>query len=295
MIAANAARDLIHLQRPAALWFASPEIWIYQGRVRASAFRGPHRGASLILTDPGTLQLVAANGQGSLAHFSFSDATGWQGPVLLPGKAGGPPALIRSRFGNPGNLEVIVPKPDVGLAHYWRDGDASQPWHEATPPSADGHWSGVAVIHSSYGNLELVGVRDGELRHHWQAGAGGNWSNAVRVTNELYYGRPALIQSSFGQVGNFEVAASRYNGGLAHSWRNNDAPNMPWSDPTVFGRDVDGRQQLFEDVSLLQSSFGRLEAVARMLDGGLRHFRDGGGAPWEGPIDLLVPRGKHDE
>jgi hypothetical protein len=213
---------------------------------------------------------------------------------MLPGKAAGPPALIRSRFTHPGGLEVIVPRDGGGLAHFWRPSDGTQPWREAAQPADDGNWSGVAVIHSSYGNLEIVGIRDGELRHHWQAGAGGAWSAHASVGNRLFHGRPALIQSSFGTSGNYEVVAPLFDGGLAHHWRNNDLPNVPWSDPAVFGRAVDGVQQLYDDVSLLQSASGRLEVVAALSTGGaLRRFR--GGLPWEGPVNVVSPKGKWDD
>jgi hypothetical protein len=295
MITTDAARDLIHLCRPAALRFSMPEIWIYQGRIRASSFRGPYRGAALILTGTGIMELVAASNQGSLAHFSYSDAFGWQGPVLLPGEAAGPPSLIRSRFGSSGNLEVVVPRTGGGLAHFWRDNDASEAWHETARPVSYGTWSGVALIHSNYDNLEIVGICDGELRHHWQAGAGGPWSPPLTIGTSVW-GRPALIQSSFGKRGNFEVVAALRNGGLMHVWRDNDTEAVPWSDPIVFGQAISGSETAFDDVTLLESDFGRLEVMARSSsDGRLRHFRRGAAAPWERPIDVLMPKGKYDE
>lgn len=200
------------------------------------------------------------------------------------------PSLIRSCFTRPSGLEVIVPRCDGGLAHFWRPSDATEPWQEAARPAADGNWSGVAVIHSSYGSLEIAGVCDGELRHHWQAGAGGAWSAPARIGNRMFYGRPALIQSSFGMIGNLEVVAPLFSGGLAHYWRNNDLPNLPWSDSAVYGRTVDGAQQFYDDVTLLQSASGRLEVVAALSVGGaLRRFR---GLPWEGPVNLVFPKGE---
>jgi hypothetical protein len=149
------------------------------------------------------------------------------------------------------------------------------------------------MIHSSYGNLEIVGIRDGELRYHWQAGAGGAWSADFRIGTRFFSGRPALIQGSFGTTGNFELVAPLFNGGLAHCWRNNDAANTPWSDSLVFGQAVNGVQELFNDVSLLQSASGRLEVVAATSVAALARFRIG--TPPEGPLKVVHPSGGWDD
>src|SRR5262249_40542112 len=44
-----------------------------------------------------------------------------------------------------------------------------------------------------------------------------------------------LIQSIFGAQGNFEMVVSLSSGGLAHYWRNNDDPTLPWNGPFEFG------------------------------------------------------------
>ena len=68
-----------------------------------------------------------------------------------------------------------------------------------------------------------------------------------------------FLQSTFGTRGNFELVAPRAGGGLAHYWRNNDAPGLPWSAALPFGSGV------VSDVSCVQSNFGpgNLEVVAR--------------------------------
>jgi hypothetical protein len=43
-----------------------------------------------------------------------------------------------------------------------------------------------------------------------------------------FSGTPSLIQSNFGIKGNFELVVPMSNGGLAHYWRNNDDPELPW-------------------------------------------------------------------
>jgi hypothetical protein len=52
-------------------------------------------------------------------------------------------------------------------------------------------------------------------------------------------GIPSLIQSFFGQqVRNFEVVVPLASGGLAHYYRDNDAPGAPWMGPNIFGDSV---------------------------------------------------------
>jgi hypothetical protein len=62
-------------------------------------------------------------------------------------------------------------------------------------------------------------------------------------------GVPILIQSRFGNKGNFELLTPMASGGLAHYWRNNDDPFVPWFGPIRFGQEA-GR---FEAVGMIQS------------------------------------------
>lgn len=94
-------------------------------------------------------------------------------------------------------------------------------------------------------------------------------------------GNPSLVQSKFGQKGNFEVVAPYPGGGLAHYWRNNDDPNAPWYGPAVFGA---GAGQV-DAVSLILSDYNNLEIVARIGDK-LAHFWRDSTSPtqdWHGP------------
>jgi hypothetical protein len=260
-------------------------------RIGEAAFPGPMLGASLIFSNYGNLEAVATQADGRIAHFALVGIWGWQGPALLPGSVGaGPPAFIQSRFGGRGNFEVIVPRVGGGLAHFWRDNDHGDHWAEAAQPATAGTWSGVGLIHSSFGNLELVGVVDGVLVFLWQNGVGGPWSAPTRI-DAGFIGRPALIQSSYGgSHGNFEVVAARSTSqriSLSHFWRNNSDANLPWSHAVNF-RSTTDTAAIYEDVTLIQSSFNRLEVLARLqagpgwhLDSAIAHFRAAWAAPWE--------------
>jgi len=59
---------------------------------------------------------------------------------------------------------------------------------------------------------------------------------------------PVLIQSRHGHIGNFEMVVPVASGGLAHYFRDNDAPGFPWYLAATFGI---GR---VEAISLIESN-----------------------------------------
>lgn len=107
-------------------------------------------------------------------------------------------------------------------------------------------------------------------------------------------GTPSLIQGNFGFKGNFELVVPMSDGGLAHYWRNNDDPELPWYGPIKFG-EGNGR---FNSSSLIQSRFGsqgNLELAATEEGGkNLVHFwRDSGPSfDWHGPGFISEPSKK---
>jgi hypothetical protein len=63
---------------------------------------------------------------------------------------------------------------------------------------------------------------------------------------------PTLVQSRFGNKGNFELLTPMASGGLAHYWRNNDDPKLPWHGPTIFGQELG----IVASVSSIERKFG---------------------------------------
>ena len=91
-----------------------------------------------------------------------------------------------------------------------------------------------------------------------------------------------LVQSSHGAKGNFELVVPRGGGGLAHWFRKNDDPRLPWVGPTLmFGSTAD-----VDDAALIQSNFGRvgnLEVVASTGGCLFHYWRDDAGTwAWHG-------------
>lgn len=100
-----------------------------------------------------------------------------------------------------------------------------------------------------------------------------------------FAGNPALIQSRFGNKGNFELVVPLATGGLAHFWRDNDAAGMPWKGPTIFGG-----TDIYDAVTMIQSNYenpGNLEVIARTGDRLIFFWRDSGPSfAWNGPYPL---------
>jgi hypothetical protein len=99
-------------------------------------------------------------------------------------------------------------------------------------------------------------------------------------------GNPVLIQSRFGRQGNFELVTPTSLPGLYHSFRDNDDPNHPWSQPARFGESVG----LVDAVSMIQSNYGspgNLELIARVGQQLFYFWRDSGpGFRWNGPFTV---------
>src|SRR5262249_47015683 len=137
--------------------------------------------------------------------------------------------LVQGNFGRRGNFETVVPRPAGGMSHLWRNNDApGVPWSAPTPFATAARGQAVpSLIQRSFGtNLEVVARIGNNLAHCWRDGAG--WHGPVFFATGVT-GSPALIQGLFGGRGNFEVVVPLVTGGLAHFWRNNDDPALPWN------------------------------------------------------------------
>ena len=62
-----------------------------------------------------------------------------------------------------------------------------------------------------------------------------------------------IIQSTFGNKGNFEIVFASPRGGLSHYWRDNDSAGLTWVGPQLFG------SSSVSSPSLIQTDSGSLE------------------------------------
>lgn len=208
------------------------------------------------------------------------------------GTTTGNPVLIQSRFGTQGNYELVVPSAFTGIDARVRNNDLpGLPWSAITQFAQTlGRVDSLSMIQSSFGtpgNLELVARVGDTLHAFWRdSGPTFTWNGPVQIATGAA-GNPVLIQSRFGQTGNFELAYPLAVGGIGIKWRNNDAPGLPWSATTSFGQTLGH----VDSLSMIQSNFGtpgNLEVVARVGSALHALWRDSGPTySWNGPYQIL--------
>lgn len=229
---------------------------------------------------------VGTSGQLSAFGLLGSATLGWHGPTFIASGVSSNPALIQSGYGTVGNFEVVVSSASGGLLHYFRNNDdPSLPWSGPTPFGQSlGIVNAVTMIESNFGspgNLEVVARVGDSLYTFFRDSTTLAWNGPGFLTNGVA-GNPSLIQSRYGTMGNFELVVPLASGGLAHYFRNNDDPTLPWSGPTPFGQSLGA----VDAVSLIESNFGspgNLEVVARTGDALYHFYRDSTTLAWSGP------------
>ncbi len=115
--------------------------------------------------------------------------------------------FIQSRAGrHRNNFEVVIPWPDGGIAHFYRDNDdaAALQWYGPTLFAQESHYQGVSVTESDFmsyqgtptKNLEVVAVRqDGALEHWWRENGGAlTWHLGSQIAQGCT-GVPAITYS----------------------------------------------------------------------------------------------------
>ncbi|MQY27302.1 galactose oxidase early set domain-containing protein [Nocardia aurantia] len=234
----------------------------------------------------GNFEAVARFGDG-LVHFTrdhFTTPFTWRGPIHIA-RSGvrGTPALIESSFGQtpvqPGNLELVAPMADGGLAHFWRGGAETEWLGTTTRFGGTDPVEAVSMIQSNFfaGNLEVVARIGEKLVHFSRGGPGTTWHGPTTILDGGASGNPVLIQGNFGQRGNFELVTPMADKGLAHLSRDNDNPALPWSALTRFGTDLGH----IDAVTMIQSNFlvpQNLEVIARVGNQLYGFTRDAGPA-----------------
>jgi len=248
----------------------------------------------------GNLEVVARSG--NRLDFYWRDDVApftWHGPIAFETGVAGTHGLIQGNFGVMGNFEMVVPLAAGGLAHFWRDNDApGLPWNGPIPFGSSDTYASVALIQSNFtssgngaGNLEVVARSGNRLDFYWRDDvAPFTWHGPIAFETGVT-GDPTFIQSRFGRMGNFEMVVPLAAGGLAHFWRDNDAPGLPWNGPIPFGS-----SDTYAAVTLIQSNFsssgngpGNLEVVARSGNRLDFYWRDDATSfTWHGPIPFAT-------
>lgn len=209
----------------------------------------------------------------------------------LGGSASGNPVLVQTRFGAQGNFELIVPASDAGMLAYWRDNDdAAFPWRGPFAFGESlGHIDSITFVENRNGltgAYELIARTGENLFFFWRtASSPFTWQGPIYMGTGAT-GTPSMIQSSFGQNGNFELATPAAAGGIDMYWRDNDDMDAPvWYGPYNLASEL-GQ---VSDVTLIQSTYGEgnLELVARIGSQLVMFWRSAtGDLSWNGPYAI---------
>ena len=103
---------------------------------------------------------------------------------------------------------------------------------------------------------------------------------APAPTRDVQRGSVSLIQSTFGNRGNFELIVRLPDSGMAHYYRDNDDPTLGWRGPSSFAISAG----VVDAVTLIQSSFNNLEIVARIGDRLAHFWRNSATLEWSEPV-----------
>ena len=98
-----------------------------------------------------------------------------------------------------------------------------------------------------------------------------------------------FVQSTYGEVGNFEVVYPSGDGGIVHYWRNNDDPSLPWAES---GRFLS--PNTYQGLCLIQSNYnypGDLYGAAIDLGGAVWELRRDPSGAWSQTPILVGPGG----
>jgi hypothetical protein len=234
----------------------------------------------------------------------WKDSDGWHQASEIPLEnkvVDGNPALIQSTVGTKGNFELAIPNKESGFFILSRLNDRpNNPWTlPALVGATGGHIDALSLIQSNYGepkfvgNLEVIARTGDKLVQFWREFRSPNvmaWNGPVPIQGlSGVSGIPSVIQSSYGDRGNFELAVPRLDGGFYFLYRNNDEGGV-WSSPETIGEDADH----IDSLVLIQSNFGdpklegNLEVIARTGDKLVQFWResDNGAYVWRGPAPL---------
>jgi hypothetical protein len=199
------------------------------------------------------------------------------------------------------------------MAHFFRDNDdPNLPWNGPVTFATDqGAVTGVSLIQSNFstqaangggqgpGNLAVVANIGGTLDYFFRDDVAFVWSGPTTIYTGVS-GIPSFVQAApgtYGTMGNYELVTPLATGGMAHFFRNNDDPNLPWTLTAFFGTDF----PVVDAVSVVQSNFSTQAAngggqgpgnlvVAALIGSDVFYFYRDDAAPfaWNGPTTTIA-------
>jgi len=135
------------------------------------------------------------------------------------------------------------------------------------------------VARNTDGRFELVGIKASTLRlqHNWQMPSRTEWSGWHDLGDQLFEGRPAVVQNADGRL---EAFVRARDGSIRHTWQ--DTAAKGWSVWLSLGGSMDGNPIATRnrdgqvDVFAIEANTGHLQRTWRKLDGSWSGWNDFG-------------------
>jgi hypothetical protein len=200
---------------------------VHSGNMIESGDGAAHSNFELLATAPGN----------QIRHYwrEGTDFT-WHQAELFGNDAAVCPTLTATTYNR--NFESVHLTTNNRLHHWFYD-QAGGAWRDGGvfgPTDAFGVPGFMQGNYAAPGHFEVV-VRTapGRLNHWWRMnGPPWTWTDGGRFGSNIILSGPSLIQSHYGQKGNFELIAVLDNGKMQHWSRDNDH-GLVWNAQATFG------------------------------------------------------------
>lgn len=224
--------------------------------------------------------VVTDSGWAAHYHRRPRERFGWYGPTRFLSGVRGQPALLE--IGLPGleRLEALLPHSSRGIVH------------ARFAPLLG--WRRVGVFGTELGRADAAALLETNAALGWQSHAvirvGARlmhfvhrpwpfegWTSATELPPTSVSGNPAVMQSRFGDRGNFELLVPTQSGGVEHWWRDNDAAGDRWTRAASFAAGDVLATSIFQKDG---ENDVRLEAVLRYRDH-VEHWQRTDSGAWQ--------------
>lgn len=262
---------------------SNPDPWtkrrLHSGGIVESGDGATHRNFELVALINGT----------QVAHWwRDNTASGypWARAEVFANDVNSRPTLTETTYNR--NFELVYVTTGNRLHHWyfdqtggqWNDGGVFGPTDAATACTP-------GFIESNYGpgNFEVVvSTQDGKLNHWWRDTAF-QWHDGGRFASNILSSAPTLIQSTYGQIGNLELACLLNTHQMQHWWRDDDHGNV-WNAGPVFGSNISSPPCMIQGQYGMsnESATGNFELCAATTAGTVQHWwRDNSSSsePWQ--------------
>jgi Papain family cysteine protease len=251
------------------LQYTNPDPWtkhrLHNGNMIESGNGSLHR----------NLEMLATTNGSQIQHWwrEGSDLS-WHQASIFGNDAAVCPTLIASTYNR--NFETVYLTTSNQLHHWYFDQVQGQ-WIDGGVFGPTDAYGVPAIIQSNYdapGNFEVV-VRtsDGKLNYWWRENAPlWHWHDIGRFGSNVAFSGATLVQSHYGQQGNFELVCVLESGEMQHFWRDNDN-GMAWNAGDTFGSGV------FSTPCMIEGQFGASDEkhvgnfeLCVAVDGAVQHW-----------------------